>query len=238
MPTPNLLSISNDAKTVKGEDHGYLTGILYLAPADISGRNVCSCSTEGCRFACLNTAGRGAMSAVQQARIRRTNMYYDERERFLAHLVSDIHLLRTRAQGRDLTPCVRLNGTSDLPWERVAPELFTSFHDVQFYDYTKRPGRTPNLPPNYSLTFSRSETNEQDCLAELEAGVNVACVFHKLPNQATYTLAGQTYPLVSGDLHDLRFLDPTPAIVALSAKGRARRDTSGFVIHTHGGKQA
>ena len=37
--------------------------------------------------------------------------------------------------------------------------------------------------------------------------------------------------IIDGDEHDARFLDPGPSyVVALTAKGRAKTDTSGFVI--------
>ena len=43
-----LLGVNTDAKTTKGTNLGYLTGILYLAPGDISGHEVCAWRNAGC----------------------------------------------------------------------------------------------------------------------------------------------------------------------------------------------
>ena len=37
-------------------------------------------------------------------------------------------------------------------------------------------------------------------------------------------------PVINGDKTDMRFKDPVGVIVGLKAKGKARKDTSGFVI--------
>lgn len=229
-----LLGVSTDAKTVKGEGRGYLTGILYLAPARVSGRQVCPMASDGCRAACLYTAGRGGFSNVQAARISKTDYFFDNRAGFLWNLAKDIRALVRKAERGGLIPVVRLNGTSDIMWERVFPAIFTEFPHVQFYDYTKIPGRT--TPANYHLTFSRSESNGAHCMAELERGTNLAVVFNvkrgrPLPN----AYAGAM--VVDGDLSDLRFLDPTfptGCIVGLRGKGDAKGDSSGFVVDAKG----
>lgn len=220
----NLLSTSN-TKIVKGEKVGYYTAILHLAPHILSGYNVCPMASAGCAAACLNTAGRGHMSTVQEARIRKTKLFFESRKDFMEMLVKDIfsHIKSSKARG--LVPVIRLNGTSDIPWERIAgsgdKSIIEMFPDIQFYDYTKRPGRT--TPPNYKLTFSLSEDNEVSALAELRRGINVAAVFKELPDQFW------GHPVIDGDENDLRFLDPTIVIVGLKAKGKAKKDTTGFV---------
>ncbi len=230
-----LLNVDQNAKTVKGQKRGYLTGILYLAPARISGYEVCPGRSRGCTADCLNTAGRGAFSAVQAARIRKTKWYFIHREAFLDALVKDISALEARAASSNLTPVIRLNGTSDIAWERVgkedAPNVMALFPKIQFYDYTKvvkravQAAQDPEWPKNYHMTFSRSEDNEEACQMALCRGANVAVVFRKeLPKQ----LWG--WPVFDGDQNDLRFLDPSPVIVGLKAKGRARKDTTGFVV--------
>jgi hypothetical protein len=124
---------------------------------------------------------------------------------------------------------VRLNGTSDINWERYS--VIQAFNKVQFYDYTKNYFRMNlfldgKLPSNYSLTFSRSETNENDCISILKRGGNVAVVFRSkvLPTH------WQGFPVINGDENDLRFLDPKGVVVGLTAKGKAKSDTSGFVV--------
>lgn len=225
----NLLGIGTDAKTSKGADYGYLTGILYLAPASISGWEVCPSRSEGCTQACLFTAGRGAFSNVQNARIRKTQLLFNNRAEFLKVLRNDIRLLVEKANKLNMKPCVRLNGTSDLGWEGIAKDIIEEFSDVQFYDYTKVLARMlrycdGKFPKNYHLTFSRSESNQDACDTVLQKGGNVAAVFGTVPSLYN------GYKVIDGDKNDLRFLDGSNVIVGLKAKGKARLDNSGFVI--------
>ena len=157
-----LLTIDANAKTVKGQEYGYMTGILYLAPADISGYNVCSMAEIAeCKNACLYSAGRGAMSNVQRARLNKTMEYFNNRDAFMALLVKDIAFLARKAKKAGMVPLVRLNGTSDIRWESVPvtvngvdyPNLMAVYPEIQFYDYTKIANRR-GIPANYDLTFS------------------------------------------------------------------------------------
>ena len=228
-----LLTTGN-AKTVKGRKKGYQTYILHLAPADVSGvMNTCPKATAGCKAACLNLAGRGGMfkdggtNTIQQARIRKTREFHANRDEFMNKLYDDIHLAVRQAEKKDMIPCVRLNGTSDLSWEKYPvmghKNIFKAFPNVQFYDYTKILGRKIADLPNYHLTFSRAESNEKDCIKALTEGMNVAAVYDKIPEG-----------MYSADDTDLRFLDPVEGeIIGLKVKGhRAKKDTSGFVIRT------
>ena len=83
-----LLNIDNNAKTIKGQKYKYKTAILYLAPAKISGFNVCPFADD-CAKTCLNTAGRGQMSSVQKGRINKTLWFFNERETFIKQLIDD-----------------------------------------------------------------------------------------------------------------------------------------------------
>jgi len=220
----NLLTYEN-AKTTKGESLGVLTGILYLAPSDLSGVDLCPKSSQGCRDACLFTAGRGAFKSVHDARMNKTKYFLDDRAGFVAQLEKEIARAEKRAALLKMRLAIRLNGTSDIVWERVAPRLFERFPNVQFYDYTKILARLKRpVPANYDLTFSRSEENDRDAWAALDLGFRVAVVFDKIPGEVF------GLPVVDGDLHDIRFLNPGGVIVALKAKGKARRDDSGFVL--------
>ena len=239
-----LLSIEEDAKTEKGTASGYLTGILYLAPGQLAGvGNLCTHASAGCLAACLFTAGRaGIFEAVNAARVMRTRFLHDNRAGFIAALKGEIEALIRKAKRRGLKPVVRLNGTSDLPWEKLAPELFTDFPGVRWYDYTKSLRRAiacakGEMPRNYHLTFSYSETNAAAAGLALAAGVNVAAVAEGVKPGQRFALPGMTEarPTFSADRHDLRFLDHKAAdgkgrIGLLKAKGKARADQSGFVI--------
>jgi len=218
-----LLSTANP-KIQKGTKLGYLSFILHLAPADLSGRNTCPKATEGCRAACLNTAGRGGMfrrgettNKIQEARKRKTRYFFEDREGFLRDLESDIHKGIRQAHRLGLKPVFRLNGTSDIAWEKYG--IIQKFPDVQFYDYTKILGRKVQGLKNYHLTFSRAESNDADVGRAIMEGMNVAVVYDEIPKG-----------VYSADDTDLRFLDPKVQIIGLKAKGRARKDTSGFVI--------
>ena len=227
-----LLSSGMNAKTVKGDKLGeYLTAIMYLAPADVSGvGNVCAfAEMAGCKAPCLNLAGMGVFSNVQLARINKTKMFSAERQKFVSTLMDDIAKFKKHCAKHGMKAAVRLNGTSDIMWEVVAPELFSAHPDVQFYDYTKIYKRAyKKLPENYHLTLSYSGANQEYAeavrLAHIKTGVNMAVVYR------TKALANQGVNKIDGDETDMRFLDAPGKIVALYAKGKAKKDTSGFVI--------
>ena len=224
-----LLSTANP-KIQKGTKLGYLSFILHLAPADLSGKETCPKRTAGCTAACLNTAGRGGMfkkgentNMIQKARIRKTVSFFEDRDQFMFDLAKDITKAIKFAAKQGLTPVFRLNGTSDLSWEKYEVEagknIFEMFPTVQFYDYTKVLGRKVKHLPNYHLTFSKADGNDSDVADALLQGMSVVAVYDKIP-------AG----VPSADETDLRFLDPKGVMLGLKAKGRAKKDYSGFVI--------
>lgn len=224
-----LLSTANP-KIQKGTERGYLSFILHLAPSTLSGHNTCPKATPGCIASCLNTAGRGGMfkrgedtNVIQKARIRKTKFFYDNRAEFMFQLFQDIKRGIKLANSLGLKPVFRLNGTSDLSWEKYdmlpGMTVFECFPDVQFYDYTKVLGRKVQGIANYHLTFSRAESNDADTAQAQAEGMNVAVVYDKIP-EGVY----------SADADDLRFLDPKVGIIGLKAKGRAKKDYTGFVI--------
>jgi len=225
-----LLSTANP-KIQKGTKLGYLSFILHLAPSTLSGKNTCPKATAGCAAACLNTAGRGGMfkkgentNAIQKARIRKTVQYFFARDEFLADLEADIRKGIKFAEKQGLTPVFRLNGTSDLSVEKWG--IIEKFPTVQFYDYTKVLGRKVAHLPNYHLTFSAADGNDADVAKAIEQGMNIAMVFDALPD--TY----MGLEVINADEHDLRFLDKKGVIAGLKAKGKAKKDTTGFVRKT------
>jgi len=240
-------------KTEKGRGLGYRTFILHLAPAKLSGFNVCPMATAGCKRACLNTAGRGGISRggiltyrdvargvrneIQTARRLRTRAFFEHRVEFMALLAFEIAKACKRARAQGYVPVFRLNGTSDIRWETVPvggfPNIMTMFSDVQFYDYTKIANRK-NIPANYHLTFSLADGNEDASIAAIAKGMNVAAVFRNKDVVARMLadgmqLGGQHVQVTRGDDTDLRFLDLPGHVIALYAKGNAKRDASGFV---------
>jgi hypothetical protein len=236
-----LLSIDTNAKTVKGQKQGYMTGILYLAPSDLSGYQVCPMAKKAkCEAPCLNKAGRGIFDRTQIARINKTKRFFENRQQFMLDLVASIEALIRKAGREGFYPTVRLNGTSDVKWENIRFDytfmhgktrevsIFEVFPELQFYDYTKIPNRK-NLPDNYDVTFSYSgaSTFAKYAREAIDNGERVAVVFRNkadIPNH----FAG--LECIGGDDSDLRFLEPKNKVVALYAKGKAKKDTSGFVV--------
>jgi hypothetical protein len=262
-----LLNIDANAKTVKGQARGYMTAVLYLAPWKSAGVNVCpTAEIAGCHATCLNTAGRGGIAAkratfspygvtlpdnaIQRARIARTRLWAENRYEFMVQLVKEIAAFVKRAERKGLTPCVRLNGTSDILWERQgltgkepgswplpAYTIFDRFPRVQFYDYTKLPGRLlqANFPANYHLSLSWSGRNHtyQGHVERIARASGAPLVVVTLRGFACdHDLLPQVgaHHIVNGDLNDLRFLDPPHSLVVLRAKGAAKREFNGFVL--------
>lgn len=252
MPMKNRIFSMDSAKAIKARGYGYLNAIHYLAPVNLAGvGNICPHASPACAAACLGwTSGQAGMvksddaiNSVRASRIEKTRRFMKDRQTYLEDVARSIRLAYGKASREGLKLCVRLNGSSDIGWEgiRAFPDepntfdagrlnIFETFHFVQFVDYTKNKRRALMhaqglLPRNYHLTFSRSETNEADCLDVLRAGGTVAVVFESKPD----TWHG--FPVIDGDKHDLRHLDPRGVVVGLSPKGRkAKRDTSGFVV--------
>ena len=256
MSNYKLLGVGNNAKTIKGDGSEYLTAILYMTPYKVmvDGNLFNSCAMAeiaGCIDPCLNTAGRGAFNNVQTARERKAQWFYKDKQGFLDQLIEDVSKFEKYCNKRGIQPCVRLNGTTDIRWElqrylgcykkddkKLVPaklfnkNIFEIFPNVQFYDYTKHPNRKVKDIPNYHLTWSYSNADPKYASylnkVMLDNIMNVAVVYREpLPIGMT---RWKGYPVIDGDSDDLRFLDPKGGhIVALYAKGKAKKDTSGFV---------
>jgi len=231
-------------KAEKSMSVGYATFVLHFAQYDLSGRNVCPWAGL-CTLDCLGKEGRGGINAgtmddirarntnkIQLARLRRTDWFFSDRPAFLVRLRREIRNARKWAEKRGLRLAMRLNGTSDVVWERIDPTLFVEFADVVFYDYTKAPFIVRDeLPANYSLTFSFGGDNWHNFGESLANGRNASVVFRVKRNGALpSTFAG--LPVIDGDKTDARFLDRSGVIVGLRAKGRSIKSTSKFIVST------
>ena len=247
---------SASAKLAKGLAHHIAAAVHYLAPHRSAGLGVSLCpwSTPGCRKGCLYTAGRAGIirsgersNAILRARIRRTRAFWDARADYIARMIhgAKVHIRSARAAG--MVPALRPNGTSDLPWETLAPDLFAL--GVTVYDYTKSKARAlafaaGRMPSSYYLTYSATEDDTAQSLAPLfRAGLGVAMVFDAATHADAVAKGWHGIRCIDGDESDARFLDRerfgipdgTPYIVALRAKGRAKKDRSGFVRRSCGG---
>jgi len=244
MNRPLFTPGSANPKTRKGERFDVDTLVLHLAPSTRAGvGDMCPYATAECKAMCLNTAGRGGITtpgerrnAIQKARIRRTRAYVRNPDAFCDELAREIRRGIDRAARRRHWLSIRPNGTSDQP--RIATRLADQFaHEapfLMFYDYTKIPRPYLRQRPNYRLTFSYTGHNAADARDALAHGCNVAVVF-STQRGAPLPVEFLGYPVIDGDAHDLRYLDPIGVIVGLRAKGRAarraRRGTpSAFVV--------
>jgi len=230
-PQKKLLG-SSTYKMEKSQKYKYLSEILHLAPANIGGVNICPNASPECIKLCLNTSGRGQMTSVQKSRLNKKFYFLADRLKFLNHLDHEIKLSYARARRKGFKYTVRLNGTSDLPFERYKLEnglnLMDNNPQVQFIDYTKvtnRLDKKNKIPKNYSLTYSQAENNLKDVKQVLKTKYNIATVFRKkLPKK----WLGRK--VINGDISDLRHLeDGKKIIVGLIAKGKAIKNFNGFV---------
>tara|TARA_R100000353_G_scaffold175983_1_gene148139 strand:- start:1478 stop:2257 length:780 start_codon:yes stop_codon:yes gene_type:complete len=226
----NLFSVNADTKTKKGKKLKVLTGIMYLAPYKLSGVNVCPMAELArCHEGCLNTAGRGQFTSNQMARLRKTLFYQQYPIEFKQLIRKELNRLIRQANKINFTPMVRLNGTSDVRWELFMPEIFKEYSHIQFYDYTKIPNRKLGNIQNYDDTFSYSGVKEYQPMVEkaIKNNKRIAVVFRSKENQPR-TFMGMD--CVNGDDTDVRPYDKQGVVVTLYAKGKARKDTSGFVV--------
>lgn len=218
--------LTDNVKLRKGNGEGWLTRGISLRPGNLSGRELCA-HRGACFATCIDSAGHGGMPNVQRARMERARFFNDHRSAFITLLHVDIEHLIHAAKVHRLRPACRLNVISDVPWERVAPDLFTSFPEVQFYDYTKDPERARahrkgDFPAGYDLTYSWSEkATHQFGYAHLAGGGKIAIVSRKGgADMPTWMLVKSSGNVVDGDEHDLTFLHPPGSVIVLSPKGK------------------
>lgn len=234
-----LLGIDTNAKTIKGEKYGIKTAILYLMPAMQSGVQLCAnAKIAGCEKPCLFKAGRGAMSNVMLSRLRKTLYFNQYRELFMHQLHNELIRERAKAKRKGYKLIVRLNGTSDIRWENIKvsgyANIMKAVPDLTYYDYTKLSNRK-NVPANYDLTFSYSGVPAYAPFVQkaVANGERIAVVFRDRAIVDAMLANGETFlglPIVDGDNSDIRHIEPKGVIVALYAKGPARKDQSGFVV--------
>lgn len=239
---PLLSPPEANPKVKKNGKVGIMGWVLHLSPAKESGYEMCPGRSAGCTAACLHFAGNPLyFAAKNKSRRLKTIAFVKHRDKFLNLLALEMAAAINKAKADNMEPAFRLNGTSDVLWEKkeftldpdVAKKIgrgkggektniISLFSDVSVYDYTKVAGRTP--PKNYFLIFSESEINGKEVEAEMQRGRNIAVVFTGgLP--ATY----RGRPVIDGDVHDYRPSDPDGVIVGLKVKGLGRGETTGFV---------
>jgi len=239
----NRIFSFDSAKAIKAQSFGWLNAIHYMAPASLSGVNLCPKASEACKALCLGWhSGQAGMVAKEDdtnstrlSRLAKAKRFMKERKAYMRDVVRSIELAIKKASKLDMKLCVRMNGSTDIAWEGIACErdgvtyrnLMQAFPDIQFVDYTKIASRLERaLPSNYYLILSRHEKNDSDVVKIVSSGLgNAAVVFETVP------VTWQGLTVIDGDKHDLRHLDPKGVIVGLTPKGRkAKRDMSGFVV--------
>jgi hypothetical protein len=230
----NLLSNGNtNAKTSKNSLETY---ILYLAPHTLNskGINLCPWASNGCTFNCLYTSGMGVFSNVQKARIEKSDLFVNDKIAFLNKLFKELEKINKKAIKENKQIAIRLNGTSDIDFvalfsHKLNKSVLDLFPNLVFYDYTKNIQKIEKYQNEnrYHLTFSRSEdTKNEDILKALNFNANVAIVFssNNLPDFYLNTR------VLNGDDSDIVMVYNKSKILGLKAKGKAKKDKSGFVI--------
>ena len=236
-----LGSVNTNAKLKKnGKVSQQHTYGLYLAPASLSGYNVCSHSTPECRMGCLHASGHTAMeilsggNRIQNARIKKTQLLIEHPDFFMKWLVSEIETKRITAIKKGFGFSVRLNCTSDIDWVNIklyGQNIFEIFPNVQFYDYTKNPNKFVNKPKNYHLTFSYTGRNWSACKTVLERGFNIAMVFN-VKNEKLIPAMYNGFNVVNGDLTDYRVNDAKGVIIGLKWKRIANKENEAKVLNS------
>jgi len=230
-----LGGINISSKLIKNKKvSGTYTYIIYLAPANLSGYNVCSHSTPECRLGCLNTSGRAGMDilsnhgVIQKCRIEKTKLLHENSDYFMQWMISEILHYEQKAEKDGYSYSIRLNGTSDIDWSNIyylGQNIFEYFPNVSFYDYTKDFNKFTNKPKNYHLTFSYTGHNEnsKQSIQLLEKGYNIAVVFDLNKNEQL-PLSFNGYKVVNGDLTDYRVDDGKGVVVGLRFKHIANKE--------------
>lgn len=217
-----LGSVNQSAKIKKNASYNELTYVLYLAPAKLSGYEVCPMRTQECTDACLNGSGRVKMDikgSIVNARIKKTILFFQNRNFFMQWMIDEIQFYKRKAEESGFKFSIRLNGTSDISpvsFQYNSQNILEIFSDVQFYDYTKVHKRFELLRKytNYDLTYSYSGHNIVECLDILSKKEGrVAMVFaNTLPSNYL------NYEVVDGDMYDMRYVEPKGVIVGLKFK--------------------
>ena len=232
-----LGSINSSAKILKNKKVSNVnTYILYLAPANQSGYNVCPYSTKECRLGCLATSGRAKMeyraqkSVIKDARIKKTKLFFEHNEFFMQWLIAEIAAEKRKSIAKGIPFSVRLNGTSDIQWEHYKIDnknIFEIFPEVQFYDYTKNYRRmtTTSMYTNYHLTYSYNGRNEQKCIEVLKAKKNIAIIFN-VKDVEQFPAQWNGFKVINGDLTDYRPLDGEGVVVGLKWKDIANKEVN------------
>ena len=237
-----LSNASTNPKTAKQLEAFKIEGVIqHLTPDKLADgvHTVCPSSTPGCRASCLNTSGRSqitgdlttmtlSMYQIHRSRIGKTLRWLNNKQDYIGELCKELANLEKRAKKKGYHPVARLNGTSDIHWECWLP---MAAYNIQFYDYTKGYKRMlkflkGGMANNYDLTFSYSEeTTKRQVNTIISKGGNVAVVFRK---EIPKTFMG--HKVITGMEHDFRYKDKKGRIVGLIARGRAKKDTTGFVV--------
>jgi hypothetical protein len=212
--------------------------LALAAAASAFGPTVCPFSNRACREACISETGHYRFDYARAVRIAKTRALLNEPVAFARMLIGALLAEAHRALKVGLPLFPRLNTLSDIPWEEFIPGLFDLFAQwpVRFYDYSKIPGRV--TPANYHLTFSRSGTNDRHVASEIARESNIAVIFDVDARRAQglpdFPETWDGIPVINGDAHDVRALDPIGVIVGLKYKrpatGATVKSSGSFVV--------
>ena len=232
-----LTSVSMTVKHMKSLKYGELTQTLYLAPAKMSGYEVCPGRNAECSRLCLNQSGKNIGPQkergdfINKSRITKTKLFFEQRDFFMDWLIAEVEAAKRKAERMTYKLSIRLNNTSDISPEeftRNGQNILQMYPEIQFYDYTKVPARVELMKkyPNYDVTFSYTGYNLTECQNMLLNKIRVAVVFKRVPDE------WMGYPVIDGDAYDMRYKDDNAVIVGLKYKTVRNKLTSNikFVV--------
>ena len=203
---------------------GYYNAGFSLAPAKLSGYNVCAGSTPKCRIGCLGNFGRTEfLPKILQSRINRTRFLFKNQKLFFDVVEPQLMAVQRKAERLKLPVAFRCDILSDLQWHKIQPRIFESFPNWKFYGYTKIRSKIDSFlsgkNPVYQLYSFNEKTKLDYVKSLLKLGVNVAIPFYcKTTLKPTIPSSWQGLPVINGDLTDLRFKDKSGYIVGLKCK--------------------
>jgi len=211
--------LGSSTKVELGEGFGYLTTVMYLAPARVSGMQQCAGSTPECVANCLFNKS-GHILFHQAGSILKSWALRFKASEAKARIEQELELHALKAKHKGLKGAVRLNGTSDILHARLWRSAQAL--GLEAYEYTKLPTsirRDDGVFRTYSISEAPSSVSLG--LSLVASGGSAAIVVPAAKTKKKAMLELLTVleiPWVDGDRHDLCFLDAGKLRV-LKAKG-------------------
>ena len=242
---PNSLTLLGTSRKIEKSMEVFedlFSVVTYLAPyksgfIEGSKKNNCPWASNGdtskgkanCVKPCLGTnSGRMGMEDSVNARIWKTCLWHSEKAIWRELYSRELRALEKKAAKHSGKAMVRFDGTSDLG-EGLRLARLPEWQNILWVDYTKsvRRALAPH-PQNYTVCYSYSGVNGENCRKVLEAGRLVSVVFDRNPRKheplpKTCKLGGKVFSVQDGNRHDALCYHAPGVVVGLSFKAAKDR---------------